>query len=447
MRVTARLTSVKSCPAGQGVSYGHEYVTPADTVLGLVPMGYADGIPRAAGNRGPLQVRGRRYTVAGRVCMDQFVLDLGAGYAGGAGDEVVVLGRGADGEPTAQDWAAAAGTINYEIVTRMSNRLPRVYLGGADRDGRRQGRVSHTADLELSVVADDGVALHVEVDEGSAAANAGRPKKAPARPTVVFSHGYTLNLCSWVLQRRALVAAGYRVVLWDQRSHGRSDVAPLETLHGRADRGRPRRRHRGRVCPDGPLVLVGHSMGGMTMMSLAGRNPELIRSRVLAAAFVATSAGGRGMTSLGFGPVLGRAIGRVGARGAHPARAPPGVARPVPPDRPRRRGGRRQPLLLRLRRQRGPRQVRRRHGLLDAPRRHGGVHAAHRRARRGRPPRRLPGHRDPRHERRGRHAHPARAQRGHRPAHPGGRARRRRARRAPHHARAPRAGRPSSCSC
>ena len=132
MRVTARLTSVKSCPAGQGVSYGHEYVTPADTVLGLVPMGYADGIPRAAGNRGPLQVRGRRYTVAGRVCMDQLVLDLGAGYAGGAGDEVVVLGRGADGEPTAQDWAAAAGTINYEIVTRMSNRLPRVYLGGAD---------------------------------------------------------------------------------------------------------------------------------------------------------------------------------------------------------------------------------------------------------------------------------------------------------------------------
>jgi alanine racemase len=132
MRVTARLTSVKACPAGQGVSYGHEYVTAADTVLGLVPMGYADGIPRAAGNRGPLQVRGRRYTVAGRVCMDQLVLDLGAGYAGGAGDEVVVLGRGADGEPTAQDWAAAAGTINYEIVARMSNRLPRVYLGGAD---------------------------------------------------------------------------------------------------------------------------------------------------------------------------------------------------------------------------------------------------------------------------------------------------------------------------
>ncbi len=131
MRVTVRMSSVKVCPAGQGVSYGHEYVTPADTVLGLVPMGYADGIPRAAGSVGPVQVDGRRLTVAGRVCMDQFVLDLGAGYAGAPGDEVVVIGRGADGEPTAQDWASATGTINYEIVTRMGNRLPRVFLGEA----------------------------------------------------------------------------------------------------------------------------------------------------------------------------------------------------------------------------------------------------------------------------------------------------------------------------
>ncbi len=130
MRVTARLTLVKRARAGQGVSYGHEYVTDRDTVLGLVPMGYADGIPRSAGGRGPTLVRGERRAVAGRVCMDQFVLDLGPGYAGAAGDEVVVLGRGADGEPTAQDWADAAGTINYEIVTRMGPRLPRVHLGG-----------------------------------------------------------------------------------------------------------------------------------------------------------------------------------------------------------------------------------------------------------------------------------------------------------------------------
>jgi alanine racemase len=130
MRVTARLSIVKRARAGQGVSYGHEYVTDRDTVLGLVPMGYADGIPRSAGRTGPVSVGGRRLTVAGRVCMDQFVLDLGPDFAGAAGDEVVVLGRAADGEPSAQDWAQAAGTINYEIVTRISSRLPRVLLGG-----------------------------------------------------------------------------------------------------------------------------------------------------------------------------------------------------------------------------------------------------------------------------------------------------------------------------
>jgi alanine racemase len=130
MRVTARLSIVKRARAGQGVSYGHEHVTDRDTVLGLVPMGYADGVPRSAGNRGPVLVGGERTTVAGRVCMDQFVLDLGPDFAGAAGDEVVLLGRGADGEPTAQDWAEAAGTINYEIVTRMAPHLPRVPVGG-----------------------------------------------------------------------------------------------------------------------------------------------------------------------------------------------------------------------------------------------------------------------------------------------------------------------------
>ncbi|QKE85745.1 alanine racemase [Arthrobacter sp. NEB 688] len=129
MRVTARLTQVKRARAGQGVSYGHEYTTDRDTVLGLVPMGYADGVPRHAGNAGPLQVHGRRHTIAGRVCMDQVVLDLGPDFDGAPGDEVTLLGRGADGEPTAQDWAEAAGTINYEVITRMAPRLPRVVVG------------------------------------------------------------------------------------------------------------------------------------------------------------------------------------------------------------------------------------------------------------------------------------------------------------------------------
>ena len=130
MRVTARLALVKRAAAGQGVSYGHEYVTPRDTLLGLVPVGYADGIPRSAGGRGPLLVGGERHTVAGRVCMDQVVVDLGPSSTAAAGDEVVLLGRSAEGEPSAQDWAEAAGTINYEIVTRMGPRLPRVHVGG-----------------------------------------------------------------------------------------------------------------------------------------------------------------------------------------------------------------------------------------------------------------------------------------------------------------------------
>lgn len=135
MRLEADLALVKDVPAGHGVSYGHLYTTPQDTVLGLVPIGYADGVPRHASGvgrqlGGPVQVGGRRLGVAGRVCMDQFVLDLGPGAADRAGDTVVLFGSGRDGEPTADDWAAAADTISYEIVTRVGARVPRHYVGG-----------------------------------------------------------------------------------------------------------------------------------------------------------------------------------------------------------------------------------------------------------------------------------------------------------------------------
>ncbi|MDO5739814.1 MAG: alanine racemase [Ornithinimicrobium sp.] len=129
MRVTATVALTKRVPAGQGVSYGHTYVTDRETTLIDVPLGYADGIPRHASNVGPVQVGGRRFTVSGRVCMDQFLIDVGD-LPVHAGDEVVIFGAGDDGEPTAQDWAEAAGTISYEIVTRFGPRVPRVYLGG-----------------------------------------------------------------------------------------------------------------------------------------------------------------------------------------------------------------------------------------------------------------------------------------------------------------------------
>ncbi|MFE3582509.1 alanine racemase [Streptomyces vinaceus] len=129
MTLKASVALVKTVPAGHGVSYGHHYVTEAETNLALIPAGYADGIPRHASGSGPVSVGGKIRRVAGRVAMDQFVVDLGADLVR-AGDEAVLFGPGEHGEPTAEDWAQAAHTIAYEIVTRIGVRVPRVYLGG-----------------------------------------------------------------------------------------------------------------------------------------------------------------------------------------------------------------------------------------------------------------------------------------------------------------------------
>jgi alanine racemase len=126
MTLSASLALVKHVPGGHGVSYGHHYVTPGETTLGLVPLGYADGIPRHASGAGPVLVGGKWRTVAGRIAMDQFVVDLG-GDEPTAGAQAVLFGPGDRGEPTAEDWAQAAGTIAYEIVTRIGTRVPRVY--------------------------------------------------------------------------------------------------------------------------------------------------------------------------------------------------------------------------------------------------------------------------------------------------------------------------------
>ena len=127
MSLRARLALVKRLPAGQGISYGHLYAPEHDTVVGLVPAGYADGIPRNATNVGPLAVGDARTRVAGRVCMDQFVVDLGTGSGARAGDVATLFG-GAPGEPTAQDWAEMTDTISYEIVTRVGARVPRIHV-------------------------------------------------------------------------------------------------------------------------------------------------------------------------------------------------------------------------------------------------------------------------------------------------------------------------------
>jgi alanine racemase len=127
MTLRAAAAGVKRVRAGEGVSYGHEYTTARDTTLVLVPLGYADGVPRHASNVGPVWVNGARFTVAGRVCMDQIVVDVGD-LPVAPGDPVVLFGAGRDGEPTAHDWADAVGSIHYEIVTRIGPRVARVYV-------------------------------------------------------------------------------------------------------------------------------------------------------------------------------------------------------------------------------------------------------------------------------------------------------------------------------
>jgi alanine racemase len=128
MRLQARLALVKQVHAGQGVSYGHTYSTSGETRLALVPLGYGDGVPRHASSRGPVGVNGTVFEIAGRVCMDQFVLDIGD-HPAERGDLAVLIGDPARGEPSVHDWAAASDTIGYEIVTRIGSRVPRRYVG------------------------------------------------------------------------------------------------------------------------------------------------------------------------------------------------------------------------------------------------------------------------------------------------------------------------------
>jgi alanine racemase len=126
MTLRAKLIQVKRVPAGSGVSYNHRYVTARETTLGLLPLGYADGVPRGAANRHLVFARGRRWPIAGTVCMDQIVVDFGDEDVT-AGEEVVLFGPGRDGEPTAQEWGEALGTISYELVTGIGPRVPRTY--------------------------------------------------------------------------------------------------------------------------------------------------------------------------------------------------------------------------------------------------------------------------------------------------------------------------------
>jgi alanine racemase len=127
MKLKAKLNLVKKVKSGSTVGYGATAVVKQDTKLGVVTLGYADGIPRNANNLAGVFVCGKRAPLIGRVSMDQFVVDLGIESLAKTGDEVIVFGAGNDGEYTIDEWAKACGTINYEIVTRIGPRVPRIY--------------------------------------------------------------------------------------------------------------------------------------------------------------------------------------------------------------------------------------------------------------------------------------------------------------------------------
>lgn len=126
MEVRAKLHLVKQVPANSPVGYGATESTSRDTVLGVVAMGYADGIPRVAKAAGVF-FAGKRCLIIGRVSMDQFVVDLGPETRAKAGDYVVIFNSGTAGEFTAEDWGIASGSINYEMTTRIGPRVPRIY--------------------------------------------------------------------------------------------------------------------------------------------------------------------------------------------------------------------------------------------------------------------------------------------------------------------------------
>jgi len=128
MTLAGTVAAVRRVPAGAGVSYGFTHRTARETTLALVPLGYADGVPRAASSRAEVLIGTKRYPVVGRIAMDQFLVDVGdAGVT--VGDEVVLWGDSMTGAPSAEEWAAWADTINYEIVTRVGSRVPRIVVG------------------------------------------------------------------------------------------------------------------------------------------------------------------------------------------------------------------------------------------------------------------------------------------------------------------------------
>lgn len=123
----ARVANVKTIEAGEGVGYGHLFSTSQTTVVGTIPLGYADGYSRLLSNKGYIVVKGVKCPIIGKVCMDQFMVDLSMVKNPKIGDEAIIYGDGTDGAMTAEDVANMRGTISYEVLTNLGKRLPKIY--------------------------------------------------------------------------------------------------------------------------------------------------------------------------------------------------------------------------------------------------------------------------------------------------------------------------------
>ncbi|MTE20593.1 alpha/beta fold hydrolase [Streptomyces sp. TRM43335] len=231
----------------------------------------------------------------------------GGGWARRAGLAGAVLGMAAAG-------AAAGVAVERLTVHRAIRRRARLALDAAAPYGSLRGTPGRT-------VTDDGVELYYEVDEPvGEEGEPGEPEETPrGAPTVVFSHGYCLTQDVWHFQRAALRGTAHtapptpalRAVYWDQRGHGRSGRGPAGTAVTVDRLGRDLKAVLDAAVPEGPVVLVGHSMGGMTMMALAHHHPEYVAERVAAVALLGTSAGGLAEVTYGLPAAGARALRRM----------------------------------------------------------------------------------------------------------------------------------------
>lgn len=192
--------------------------------------------------------------------------------------------------------AGAATAIGVTADRLLRARQVAIELGSDDK-------YDDVADHE-DVVISDAIPLHVEIDDPVGV-------EVDERLTVVLSHGYTQNHGIWHFQRKALREAGFRVVLWDHRGHGLSEQAD-ESSYTIAQLGRDLHEVISHCVPEGPIVLIGHSMGGMAMMALAEQFPELVRDRVVGAGFLCTSSGALSNIDFGLGKQVGAAVHRLG---------------------------------------------------------------------------------------------------------------------------------------